>query len=274
MIARCRAKCWIIQLKEEVSNLSLPNTQRGMKGHIVIYPQQPSRIAQLLPPSLDEITDPICVLFVGAKPPTPEWLKEHAKPLTVRPQKVRAALKWLQKHNRLYKDIVVNEDMLQAMPDKYVLPVQIEHILPSESDDSRTSRYDVPSFALYPTLDEAGPPKEVRWENVVITDVEASASSNQLRDAALKHVKAGGGYVTIPHDPNPVNEFMNPDLFPLIYPTLFPYGMGGFQDKHRESSLSTARHIKQLFQLSDRRFQEHYSFLFTAFNIVTESCCG
>ncbi|KAJ7215441.1 hypothetical protein GGX14DRAFT_307449, partial [Mycena pura] len=246
MIARCRAKCWIIQLKEESSNISLPNTQRGMKGHIVIYPQRPSRIAQLLPPALDEITDPICVLFVGAKPPTPEWLKEHAKPLTVRPQKVRTALKWLQQHNRLYKDVILNEEVLSSMPDKYVLPVQIEHIVPSEFDDARTSRYDVPAFGVSPASDDAVEPREVCWENVVISDVDASASSNQLREAALNHVKAGGGYVTVPHDPTPANEFMNPDLFPLIYPTLFPYGIGGFQDKHRVSPLSTARHIKHL----------------------------
>lgn len=45
MIARCRSKCWIIQLKEENSDLVLQSTQRGMKGHIIIYPQQPSKVA-------------------------------------------------------------------------------------------------------------------------------------------------------------------------------------------------------------------------------------
>ncbi|KAJ6540817.1 hypothetical protein DFH09DRAFT_1368480, partial [Mycena vulgaris] len=42
MIARCRSKCWIIQLKEENQDLVLASTQRGVKGHIIIYPQQPS----------------------------------------------------------------------------------------------------------------------------------------------------------------------------------------------------------------------------------------
>lgn len=81
MIARCRSKCWIIQLKEENQDLVLQSTQRGIKGHIIVYPQQPSKLADVLPPSIEEITTPVCVLFVGSSTPTPEWLREHAKPL-------------------------------------------------------------------------------------------------------------------------------------------------------------------------------------------------
>jgi hypothetical protein len=46
MIARCRAKCWVIQLKEE-GDYSTPITQRGVRGHFIIYPQRPSDIAAL-----------------------------------------------------------------------------------------------------------------------------------------------------------------------------------------------------------------------------------
>ena len=72
MIARCRSKCWIIQLKEETPLVSMPDTQRGIRGHIIIYPQQTSEIIQLLPPSVEDIVSPICVLFVGSTPPTTE----------------------------------------------------------------------------------------------------------------------------------------------------------------------------------------------------------
>ena len=42
MIAQCRAKCWIVQLKEENSTVVMPETQWGLHGHIIIYPQHPS----------------------------------------------------------------------------------------------------------------------------------------------------------------------------------------------------------------------------------------
>ncbi|KAG0709667.1 hypothetical protein DFH29DRAFT_869957 [Suillus ampliporus] len=81
MIARCHAKCWIIQLKEENQNLQLSTNQHGMKGHIIIYPQCPEGIAAILPPAVDDIVTLICVIFVGSNPPSRAWLQEKAKPL-------------------------------------------------------------------------------------------------------------------------------------------------------------------------------------------------
>ncbi|KIM73535.1 hypothetical protein PILCRDRAFT_81058, partial [Piloderma croceum F 1598] len=72
----------------------------------------------------------------------------------------------------------------------------------------------------------------------------------------------------IPHNPEPVNEFCNPSLFPMIYPCLFPYGIGGLEYRKRSSGLTLKRHVKHLFNLADCRFQEHYSFLFVVFNIL------
>lgn len=149
MIAMCRGKCWIVQLQEEDNDPELepqkkssPITQRGVKGNIIIYPQRPSTIAKILPPSIEEITSPICVIFVGSSPPSEEWLRKKAVPLTVRREVVRKALIWLQKHNPLYKNIIINHEMLDSLPDQYVLPVHIEHILPENHTESLTSRYD------------------------------------------------------------------------------------------------------------------------------------
>jgi hypothetical protein len=78
----------------------------------------------------------------------------------------------------------------------------------------------------------------------------------------------GGGYIQIPHKPKPVNRFFNPELFLLIYLTLFPYGIKGLEDCWRLVAVSLKHHVKHLFSLKDERFQEHYSFLFTVFNIL------
>ena len=109
---------------------------------------------------------------------------------------------------------------------------------------------------------------DVPFQNVVITDVTGHSPAHELQAAAFRHVKQGGGYIQIPHDSTPVNEFFNPHLFPMIYPTLFPYGIGGFENCQRRISLSMKQHVKHLGNLANKRFQEHYSFLFTAFNIL------
>jgi hypothetical protein len=255
MIAKCRAKCWVVQLKEDSDSFS-PNAQRGVKGHVIIYPQQPSAISKILPPSIDEISTPICVIFVGSSPPTNEWLREKAKPLIVRREKVRNALIWLKTHNHLYKDIVINYDLLDSLPTEYMLPVHVEHILPNSARNTLTSRYDalqpLSTCGNHSITNESPAEQTIPFQNVVVTDVEGTAPANELRAAAVRHIKKkGGGYIEINHDPTPVNEFFNPEMFPMIYPTLYPYSMGRFEDSKRSAQISLKRHTKHLFSLSD-----------------------
>ncbi|KAJ7652355.1 hypothetical protein DFH06DRAFT_919838, partial [Mycena polygramma] len=254
MIALCRSKCWIIQLREDESDTSIPFTQRGVRGHIIVYPQRPSAIAKTLPPSLSDIITPVCVIFVGSKAPTAEWLKEKATPLIVRKERVQNALAWLKIHNHLYRDVAIDETTIQELPDNSILPFNIQHIIPNAGIDATTSDY-VPGSAQPPppsgpsVPDVASilspPPSSVPFQSVVVADVDGNAPSHELRSAALEHMKKpGSNYLELPHDPNPANEFNNPHLFPMMYPTLFPYGLGGMEDKHRPTRLSFKRQIK------------------------------
>ena len=104
LIARCRMKSCIVQLRESLEQ-SAPNIQRGMRGHIIVFPQQPEYILNLLPHSVEDVATYICTVFVGSQPPTSDWLKQHAHPLLVQKEKVQRVLKWLQLHNCYYRDI-------------------------------------------------------------------------------------------------------------------------------------------------------------------------
>ncbi|KAG1844839.1 hypothetical protein DFJ58DRAFT_717590 [Suillus subalutaceus] len=173
MIARCHAKCWIIQLKEENQNLQLSTNQRGIKGHIIIYPQCPEGIAAILPPTVDDIVTPICVIFVGSCPPSREWLQEKAKPLIVRRE----------------KDITIDHTILDLMEEETLMPFHVNHILPDDVYDADEV------MQLEDSLDSESHSVEPQsnFESVVVTDVDA---------VAVRHIKnKGGGYVQIPHDP-------------------------------------------------------------------------
>ncbi|KAK0452802.1 uncharacterized protein EV420DRAFT_1621677 [Desarmillaria tabescens] len=198
MIALCHSKCWVLQLTDEKGSGIY---QRGMIGHVI------------LPPSIEEITSPLCVIFIGLTLPTEEWLRKKAKPLA---------------------DIEINEDMLDALDVDPVLPFHIQHVVPSGATDSATARYDDPDKEFTVGVDD-----EVPFQNVVITDVEGDASYADLKAAAWNHIKKnGGGYIGVPHDVSPSNEFNNPALLPMMYPTLFPYGIGGPEDPERSSPLA------------------------------------
>ncbi|KAJ7110247.1 hypothetical protein C8R43DRAFT_864613, partial [Mycena crocata] len=251
MIALCRSKVWIIQLRDDDEQPQLgdkvPITQRGVRGHIIVYPQKPSAIAKSLPPSIEDITTPICVVFVGSRPPTAEWLRTRASPLIVRKEKVMAALDWLKVHNHLYAEVIIDRTVLQDLPPETMLPFHIQHILPNSGIDITTSDY-VPGSSLPESNSDspaAGSYQSVPFQSVVVTDVDGNAPSDDLRAAALAHMqKPGANYVEIPHGETPMNEFKNPNLLPMMYPTLFPYGLGGTEQPDRRSPLSFKRQIK------------------------------
>ena len=262
-IARARAKSWIVKLQETEGGPALPTTQRGFKGHTIIYPQEPEHLATMLPPPVDEVLSFICIIFVGSSKPTKEWLRTKAKPLVVRREKVYNALRWLKDNNPVYKDIEIAAENLESLPDEDVLNYHIEQVAPDDAQETLVSRYDNGSDAHEPC------PDLTLFDSVVISDVDAHTPTSQLAAAAVRHMKTKGKpFLQVGHGSKPMNEFCNTDLFPMLYPTLFPYGCGGFEDKNREKPISLKEHVKYLFSLSDRRFQTHYSFLFTVFNII------
>ena len=53
-----------------------------------------------------------------------------------------------------------------------------------------------------------------------------------------------------------------------MFPSLFPYGIGGFEHPDRKSKISLRTHVKHLLQLTDDHFQTHHAFQFIAFNIL------
>ena len=96
MIALCCGMCTILQLQERSDSthsqnanlISVPNTQKGMHGHMIIFPQQPQTISHISPPSIEDIVAPMCIIFVGDRPPTQKWLLEKMTPLAVHGEKV------------------------------------------------------------------------------------------------------------------------------------------------------------------------------------------
>ncbi|KAJ6555578.1 hypothetical protein DFH09DRAFT_1248397 [Mycena vulgaris] len=218
MIVLCRAKCWIIKLRQDENDTIIPIAQRGIRGHIIVYPQRPSGIAKCLPLSVTDIVTPICVILVGSQPPTQEWLQKKASPLIVRKEKVANALAWLKVHNHLYRDVLIDNDVLQSLPDESILPFPIQHIVPNAGIDSTTSNYVPGSSAPDAAQLQAGlnlgdileaPPTSVPFQIFVVADVDGNAPSRDLRKAVVQHIKKdGGNYIEILHDPNTSNTLL------------------------------------------------------------------
>ena len=265
MIALTRLKCMILQLKEDRNDSAGFLSQRAYTGHTIYFHQNIQGLANVLPPPIEEIIGHICVLFVGSHKPSQNFLRTHAKPLVVRAERVRAALLWLKTHNHLYQEIVINHTLLDSIELENGLTYPVEHVESSLFEDDPTSGYTRQDESETTATDRDG---NIIFQNLMVSDLEGSPSSFEMKAAALRHLQQGRPFIQMGHVSIPETDYNNPSLFPSIFPTLYPYGFGGFEDPARVHAISFQLHLRHLLQLADRRFQEHPSFIFTAFNIL------
>ena len=265
MISLCHAKCCIFQLTENKNEGISLISQTAFRGHVIVYPQNSLSVAAFLPPSIDDITSLICILFIGSSKPTLKWLHKRARPLAVRADKVHQALLWLKNHNALYHNIPINESTLSSLPNDGILPFHVKYMESSYNQHSLTSSYD----NIRTINADENCPTEIPFDRLIISDVEGHITSSDLRLAAVNHVpKNHGSFLTVPHGCVPENEFNNLSLFPKMFPTLFPYGIRGFEDGNRKYSISFKHHVKHLLNLNNKHFQMHHSFSFIVFNMI------
>ncbi|TEB25454.1 hypothetical protein FA13DRAFT_1637311, partial [Coprinellus micaceus] len=67
---------------------------------------------------------------------------------------------------------------------------------------------------------------------------------------------------------DPVPEYNNPMLLPGMYPTLYPFGIGGFEDKSRPTPLGFENQAQCYLNLHDKSFRHHFSYLFVVLNMI------
>ncbi|KAF8238719.1 hypothetical protein L208DRAFT_1061105, partial [Tricholoma matsutake] len=66
----------------------------------------------------------------------------------------------------------------------------------------------------------------------------------------------------IHHGASAVLEYNNPSLLLGMYPTLFPFGIGGFEDPTQPVPISFQQQANYCISLSDLSFRYYHSFIF------------
>ena len=84
----------------------------------------------------------------------------------------------------------------------------------------------------------------------------------------MKHLTEDkGGVLAISHDKKMQSIFDNPQLYPMMFPHLFPYGLGGIGSINKDKiRISDIMHKRKLLMYHDKRFQTDSYFPLIAFN--------
>ena len=199
--------------------------------------------ASVLPRTPADVNDAISVVFIGSQQFNPAHLYHL---FCVRKSKICRFLAFLKRHNHLYSDIDIDVSCLELFPDDGPLPGVHDHVIHHHVEDSHPIlKEETAGFALHPTeefeqqlpIDSENVPDLI--EKLGVTDPECDGmSGHQFVAAAFRNlipsfdrkVERELPDLVLHHDEDPIHEYHNYALVPGMYPTFFPFGIGGFKD--------------------------------------------
>ena len=251
-------KLTVARYRHNVCVVTVDTGARKMHANAVIFSQPVAKFQKKLPPSLDELGEVLAVMFLGPSHPTE---KDFARtPLLVCKHHVLRALQWLKSNHCDYRDLEISLENLNSYSSSEP-PVAWFH---------QVSDGEAPQEATSITGDNGGPGIEHGPCSLSIHGITADSISDLSHDQrvaiAIKHLKSGGKVLGYGHAEKPQSIFHNPQLFPGMFPWLFPYGRGGFENSTIVHSVQKKTHVRYLLDYYDRRFQTDEYFCFVAFN--------
>ncbi len=193
------------------------------------------------------------------------------KHVTVRRQKVADAINWLIDNNQHYKDVSVNLDSLNKLPDCGI-PSDLKSI---ETDDteqhnSSTAHVDLLNDDADDVVYSEGtemssflPIPQKQQQEIIAVQQQLS----QIEQPTMSWPK-------VDHS-NPINEYVTPYLATMAFPTLFPDGNGDPTNPSLVRDVSLAERVKHLLKFAENkngkwlyRFASHPRFGYWAFNMI------
>ena len=254
-----------------------PSQPAVFHGNTCAHEMNVSSTAAVLPRAPSDVNGLLSVVFIGPSKFKPEYLGNMYR---IRKLKVWNFLQWLKKHNRLYNDVLLDEQTMNLYPEDGCLPGIEETVIhDSRSDGEDMFKEETSGMSEHPAeLFDAPSDSSDREltrtmiEKTGVTDPECDRIPGRLfTSAALKNLTSDGSELpdlVLHRGSTAVPEYNNPDLIPGMYPTLFPVGTGGFDIPDRVCAISFVKQASYCLDLADRSFRYHHSFMFVVLNII------
>lgn len=251
---------------------------RKLRGNTCAHDMNIVQTARTLPRTPADVNGMISVVFLGSETLDDNRLQEI---FYVRREKVFRFVSWLKDNNELYSDIAIDAEVLKLYPESGSLPgltdrVIYGHLSPEENQriyEEETAGMSEHASSLMFEDNPMSTKVESFIEKTGVSDAEVHSLPGRVSIAsALRNLVPRKSMktpdLTLKRGSLALPEYNNPDLFPGMYPTLFPYGIAGFETHSRTKRVSLSSQAEYYFDIADREFRYHYSFMFVALNIL------
>ncbi len=171
------------------------------------------------------------------------------KNFNIRRSKVARALYWLKKNNCYYVNIVIDEEILQSLPENGSISDQLRHLKDEEY------QYD----------DDDDVSEDIIGNNFVSAPLLSSNEERAIGDT-LGQMQANDDLIMWPNiDGNPINEFQSPGYIARAFLTLYPTGKADLCSDHIWD-VKPAEYFSHLLKYKDGRFAHHPCWWYFALN--------
>ena len=251
-----------------------PAQPKVFHGNTCAHDMNVVSTASVLPRTPADVNGMLSVVFIGPGKFKPEYLGLMFK---IRKQKVWEFLIWLKQNNRLYRDMPLDETIMNLYPDDGTLPHIEDGVVENiELDVKKVFSEETAGFSEHPAqlLQESSSdsPPTVLLEKMGVSDPESvKLAGRTFTSSALKNLLPSSSEypdLVLHRSSSAVPEYNNPNLLPGMFPTLFPLGLAGSDDPKRVTKLSFEAQANAFLDLPDRCFRYHYSYMFVVLNII------
>ncbi|EAU85037.2 hypothetical protein CC1G_04133 [Coprinopsis cinerea okayama7 len=245
----------VARVRHSVCWAKISTGMRKMKTNVICFEVPVPRVYDMLPPPRDDIQEVLAIFFTGPKPPTEEDMKRT--PFLVRRNEVRRALEWLILNHCDYADVSISTQNLASYPED-APPVAVEYV------HSTTNKSPENSSVFDKDQEDGTSEGDCLFTVHGITgDKLENMSVKTLKARAFRHLNNRGKFLVVGHESEPLSLWNSPNIYPQMFPWLFPYGLGGVGSVPGTSQKAHKRHL--LFY-HDKRFQLDPTFCFVAFS--------
>ncbi|KAE8219159.1 hypothetical protein CF319_g7097 [Tilletia indica] len=270
LCAKYLASAYIIRLYDITTPGAPECRPRVMKGHACAFPLNTVSTAVKLPWTFADAGPLLSCLVIGPRPPRQDDLRKVFK---VRRQKVSDLLMFLRANFLDYPQFPIDDDALNQLPEDDVPETLMRFVVHQQQGDV-ASLFEAETTGLeaHPALSAAadieaaeGRPFLEHHGLVDVNGISVPADS-RLASGLANATGLALPDLLIRHGSEFIPDYDNPALFPGMFPTLFPWGTGGFEQQ-RIVSLSFKRQAAYLLDIADPAFRRHWSYVFVVANI-------
>jgi hypothetical protein len=254
-------KMRIARIRHNRSLVRVSSGRAKMIANVIMFSNHTLKVYEELPPSKTELEDVLAFIFTGPVQPTSEDFERT--PVLVRRHRVANALEWLKLNHKDYRDLIISHENLLSYKLAGV-PVEYDYKRTEVGDGNKLSS----ELSVHDALDEEGTetgPCPFTVHGLTGPEYE-QMDMQTVKARALQHLMAEGKTLGIGHSEKPESMYDNPQAYPQMFPWLFPYGLGGFENENISGRISEEAHKKKLLMYHDKRFQTDVYSPIVAFN--------